>query len=97
MSNGDESGVPRILEHDGVESEVPRVLLKAPERYMGLGIPDLYTTQGVEGVLKVVQFAEDGSYDMKERQICAVIEMLTLEVGMGVVCFKVSIRSWLQW
>ena len=46
-----------IFEFYGVESEVPRVLWKDPEQYMGLGIPDLFTTQGVEGVLKVVQFA----------------------------------------
>jgi hypothetical protein len=45
------------LPYSGVVRSFPRVVVHGPKRYLGLAIPHLYTTQGIQQVMRAVIFS----------------------------------------
>ena len=66
----------------GICRTFPRVLVHAPLRYQGPGLPDLYTEQGIPHILMVLHHVHH-KQDITGQLLRASLEQLTLELGLA--------------
>jgi hypothetical protein len=77
-----EAGLPT----SGICRPFPRDLVYGPLKHQGLALPNLYTVQGIENILTVMEFG----YNMKTltgQLLKGNVEALQLELGVGTPVF----------
>jgi hypothetical protein len=64
----------------GIVRTFPRALVYGPIEYQGLGIPDLYTSQGISHIERILKHSHLDD-DITGQFIRASVEQLKLEIG----------------
>jgi len=64
----------------GYNRSFPRAIISAPIKYYGLNLTDMYTKQGIQHLLAVLQYGHS-SDKLTGRLIRGSLETMTLELG----------------
>jgi len=64
----------------GYNRSFPRVIISAPSKYYGLNLTDMYTEQGIQHLLAMLQYGHS-SNNLMGRLIWGSLETMTLELG----------------
>ena len=68
------------LSHSGIVSTLPRDLVFSPIKYQGLGLPDLYVTQGITHIQQILKFCR--SQAITGTLLRCSMEELKVELGL---------------
>jgi hypothetical protein len=81
------------LATSGICRTFPRDLVYGPLKYQGLALPNLYTVQGIEHILTIMEFG----YDMRTltgQLLKGNLEAVKLELGVGTPVFVTDFRKY---
>jgi hypothetical protein len=76
----------------GICRNFPRVLVFAPTKYQGLGVPNLYTEQGISHIFQCLHHAHQQS-NITGQLLRASLEQLQLELGLPGYPFSHEFKS----
>ena len=77
----------------GISRNFPRALVYGPTKYQGLGVTSLYTTQGIEHIVRIIKFGTSQKH-MTGKILRHSLEALKMELGTNGSVLSLPFTIW---